>query len=336
MYLDTWERDKKLGKLSLMNKIKLRFMVGEDPSLISGLDATQMARMIDWSHWQGDIDLVKIKAEGDVAIGSPKCSDGKQVVTGDPYDYSNYVDDWFYRNVQKCYDTRMACMPFHYMQMGFPDYTNTSVVDVNWKALTKALYPLAPKKSYHAICLDVEEKNANNSNGSEVVLKLRDRIKNDAKLSQVPLVIYTSMSILNYYTVLREQISYKDYNQTLLWLAQWSYNTVTTTTWASMVADILAKLTMKVITPGFVDWWALQWTSSMILPGCAGRLDQNVLKKTKAQVYAQLGFDPGTVVVPPVDPPSTGEYATKEEVSRIRTTVDTIDAYLKSIPTYNR
>lgn len=302
-YLDTWERDKRAGQLSVVDKIRLA-LLPDDKTLIGTLDPTTLARGIDWSHWQQDIDLAKIKTEGDVAVGMPKSSDGKQVVSGSSSDWTNYVDDWFHRNVQKCYDVRMACIPFHYVQPYLPGYTTTGTVEQNWSAIKKAMDPLVPKKSYHGFCLDMEEKNNTDPNGSEVCLKLRDRCLNDAKLSQVPIIIYTSMSILNYYTALREQISYQGYDKSLLWLAQWPYNTVTTTTWANMIANILAKLSMKVITPGYADWWCLQWTASLILPGCAGRLDQNVFKKTKAQLYAQLGFDPGTAPPPPPDDPN--------------------------------
>jgi len=304
-YLDTWERDKRSGKLGMLDKIKLALMP-EDKTLIGSLDPTTLARGVDWSHWQGDVDFARFVADGDVAAGMPKCSDGKQVVSGDPSDFSTYVDDWFYRNVQKIYDAKRVCGPFHYVQPMLPNYTVAGMIEHNWKAIKKAMDPLAPKKSYHFFVLDVEEKTTTDYNGSDVVLGLRDRCLNDAKLGQVPIVIYTSMNILNYYTKLREQISYPNYSGSLLWMAQWPYNTVTTTTWANMIAAILAKVSIKVLTPGYADWWALQWTSSLILPGCAGRLDQNVFKMTKAQLFTQLGFDPGTTpppVDPPVDPP---------------------------------
>lgn len=319
-YLDTWARDRKTGQTTLRQKIKLAFME-EDPTLIGSLEPTSLARGCDWSHWQGDVDVLKWKNEGDVAAGMPKSSDGKQVVSGDPTYPPNYVDDWFYRNVQKLYDARMACLPFHYVQPYFPDYTVLGTVDWNWKVIKQAMDPLTPKVSYHGYVLDFEEKNTTNPNGSDVVLALRDRCLNDTKLSKVPVIIYTSMNILNYYTNLMNQISFDGYDKSLLWLAQWPYNTVTNTTWANMIASILAKLSMKVITPGFVDWWCLQWTSSMILPGCSGRLDQNVFKMTKAQLYNQLGFDPGTTT-----PPPPSNYVTQEQLLATNTRVAAVEA----------
>lgn len=290
-YLDTWSRERsagRLSRLSLLDRIKLAQMV-KVQTLISGLDATQLALMVDISHWQGDVDVARMVRDGRVAMLIPKCSDGKQVQAGDPYDKGSYVDDWFYRNVQKAYDAKIPCMPYHYVQLAIPDYTTEGLADWNYQVLKYALGKIAAKKSYHAICLDVEETNASDLSGSDVVLKLMDKIRSDPDLAQVPLVIYSSMSILNRYTRLREQLSYPGANQNL-WMAQWVYNTPTTTTWDDFWKVYVPKVDMRVLTPGFANWWGVQWSSSFILPGGSGRTDVSFYRAPKASLYSWLGY----------------------------------------------
>jgi GH25 family lysozyme M1 (1,4-beta-N-acetylmuramidase) len=303
-YLDTWTRDAKVGKLNLIDRYNL-WRMKEEPTLIGTLDPTTLARQIDISHWQGDVDIAKMKAEGDISMVFPKASDGKQVQAGDPTYANNYVDDWLYRNVQKCYDAKIACGPYHYVQPFFPDYTLEGIVAWNMKTLHAALDPLTPKKSYHAIVLDVEEATGTEPNRSDVVLKMMEAIAADPKMSQVPVIVYSSMSMYNsYYPKLRDQLSFPGANKNL-WMAQWVYNTVTNTTWANVVSTIMPSISMKVLTPGFATWKFLQWSSSLILPGGSGRTDVNFYNGTKAALYSWLGFDPGTVVPPPPPPPAT-------------------------------
>lgn len=331
-YLDVWSERRNTGKLSILDRIKLATQKPEQ-TLISGLDATKLALMVDISHWQGDVDIAQMVMDGKVACLLPKCSDGKQVVAGDPYAKINYVDDWFYRNVQKAYDAKIPCIPYHYVQLAITDYTAEGLAAWNYEVLKFALSKIAAKKSYHAICLDVEETNASDISGSDVVLKLMDKIRNDPVLSTVPLIIYSSMSVLNRYTRLREQLSYPGANQNL-WMAQWVYNTVTTTTWENFWSVYVPKVEMKVLTPGFASWWAVQWSSSFILPGCTGRTDVSFYRAPTASLYSWLNY---TVTQPeppepeepePPEPPEPGDPDTAAALARIEASLARIEAKL--------
>jgi len=266
--------------------------------MISGLDATKLALMVDISHWQGDVNIAQMVREGHVSAVAPKMSDGAQLRDGGAYELSNYVDKRFYENVQKCYDAHVPCLPYHYVQPMFPDYTAQGVLDWNWKVMKSAVKPLVAGKSYHALILDVEEKNTTSPNASTVVMGLLDKMSKDPEMSKVPAIVYTSMSILNYYPTLRDQLSFKGagYN---LWLAQWVYNTTTTCTWEQFWSVYVPKIDMKVTTPGFANWWGVQWSSSFILPGGSGRCDVSSLSRTPEQFYTWLKY---TVTQPEPDP----------------------------------
>jgi GH25 family lysozyme M1 (1,4-beta-N-acetylmuramidase) len=242
----------------------------------------------------------------------PKASDGKQVQAGDRFNPKNYVDDWLYRNVQKCFDAKIPCAPYHYVQPYLSaDYTVQGTVDWNMQTLHAAFDPLTPKVSYHAIVLDVEEKTASPLNGSDVVLKMMEAIALDPKLSQVPLIIYSSMSVLNYYTKLREQISYPNANRNL-WMAQWVYNTTTNTSWESFWTIYAPKIDMKVLTPGYANWKFVQVSASFILPGGSGRTDISFYNGTRDGLFSWLKFDAGTTPPePPPPPPPSGDIAVR-------------------------
>ena len=45
-YLDTWSNNRTVGKLSLLDRIRLAIKKAT-PTLISGLDATQLALMVE-------------------------------------------------------------------------------------------------------------------------------------------------------------------------------------------------------------------------------------------------------------------------------------------------
>lgn len=304
MYLDTWTRDAKAGKLSLLDKVKIKAMK-VDPSLISGLDPVKLALGTDISHWQGTVDFKTLRTDGKVSIVFPKASDGKQVRDGSPSEWTNYVDDYLYRNVQGCYDNRVICAPYHYVQPHFAGYTVKGIADQNWKAIKTAMDPLVPGVSYHAFCLDVEEIGGSEPNRSTVVMDLISRIRNDAKLSKALLLLYSSNNILvNYYPGLMNQVSYQGSKVVDgLWMAQWTYNKVTNTTWAEFWSTYLPKVEMKVITPGYAGWSFVQWSSSFVLPGCAGRMDVNAYKASEAHLDAWLGYERGTTPPPPEPEP---------------------------------
>lgn len=263
---------------------------------VSGLDPVTLARIVDISHWEGDADIARMVTEGDIAMAIFKASDGNQLQKGDPTYPPNYVDDWFFRNVDKAYNANIACGVYHYVIPYFANYTVQGVADWNMECLHAALDKLVPKVSYHLIVLDVEEKIGTEPNRSDVVLKMMDAIAKDPKMSKVPLAVYTSVSILDaYYPKLRDQLSYVGANKNL-WLAQWPVNTAQTITWEYLINTVMPKLSMKVLTPGYADWKILQWASCYTLPGCTAAIDLNFYKGSKAALYTWLGYTPKTPV----------------------------------------
>lgn len=287
-YLDTWSLERRAGRLSLVDRLRLALMQPEQ-TLISGLDASKLALMVDISHWQGDVDIARMVREGGIAACLPKMSDGLQVREGGPYELTNYIDDKFYQNLQRCYDAGIPCLPYHYVQVAIPDYTVQDLINWQWKVMDAALSKLKAKVSYHAIVLDVEERNGSDTNTRDVVLGLMAKLREHPEYGKVPVIVYTSMSVLNLYPALRDQLSYQGANQNL-WLAQWVYNTITTTTWERLKSEYIPKIEMKVLTPGFANWWAVQWSSSFILPGCAGRCDLSFYRSTKEGLWDWLGY----------------------------------------------
>lgn len=297
-YFDTWTRDRHIGELSWLQKLQLKLMKAPGLTLIGGLDATRLALMVDISHWQGEVDIQRMVTEGHISAVSPKMSDGKQVRDGGAFELSNYIDDRFYSNVQKCYDAKVPCLPYHYVQVALPDYTKEGLLAWNWKVMQAAVKPLVAGKSYHALVLDVEERNSTGPNAAHIVLGLLDLMSKDPEMSKVPAIVYTSMSILNLYTNLREQLSYQGAGKNL-WLAQWVWNTTTTCTWDQFWSTYVPKIEMKVITPGFASWWGVQWSSSFVLPGGTGRTDVSSISKTPAALNTWLKF---TATDPDPDP----------------------------------
>lgn len=328
-YLDTWSLKQASKQLSWYDQVRLFLQRKEtEQSLISGGDATKMADGIDISHWQGDVDISLMRSQGKISFCFPKASDGKQVQAGDPTYVPNYIDDWLYRNVQKCYDAKIACIPYHYLQLAIPDYTVEGLATWNFTVLKKALEPLIPKKSYYAICLDIEERNASDISGSDVAMKTINKIKADPVLSSVPLILYSSISVLNQYTGLREQISYPNAGCNL-WMAQWSYNTTTTTTWEQFLSYYVPRIEMRVLTPGYASWQFLQWSSSFILPGNSGRTDVNKYKAGEAALYAWLGFQ--AAEPPPPDPDPDPEPDPNPDLTELTARVDALEVWRANI-----
>lgn len=299
-YLDTWSNRRTVGRLSLLDRIKLARMRPEQTA-ISGLDASQLALLIDISHWQGDVDIAMMVRDGGIAGCFPKMSDGLQVRPGGAFEVTNYIDDKFYKNVQRCYDAGIPCLPYHYVQLAITDYTVQDLINWQWKVMDAALSKLKAKVSYHAICLDVEERNGSNTNARDVVKGLMDKLATHPEYSQVPVIVYTSMSVLNQYPALSDYLSYQGANRNL-WLAQWVYNVTTTTTWERLRSEYIPKIEMKVLTPGFASWWAVQWSSSFVLPGCTGRTDLSFYRAPKAAMWSWLGYTPAVEPEDPEDP----------------------------------
>jgi GH25 family lysozyme M1 (1,4-beta-N-acetylmuramidase) len=308
-YLDVWSNTDAWTILNEPEAEEQSFAIALAGS-VSGLDPTTLALMIDISHWQGDVDVAKMVKEGNLAMVFPKASDGKQVRSGGAYEITNYIDDKLYQNVQRCYDAKVPCGPYHYVQPMLDQYTVQGVIDWNWKVIQAAFAPLKPKVSYHAIVLDFEEKNTTSVNGRDVMMGLIKLIQAHPQMSQVPLIIYTSISVLEFYPALRDALSYKDagYN---LWLAQWVLNKTTTCTWEQLKTLHLPTINMKVLTPGYAAWKAVQFSSSFILPGGNGRTDLSLANVSKAKWLEWLKFTDVTQPPEPPEPPEDTELAAK-------------------------
>jgi GH25 family lysozyme M1 (1,4-beta-N-acetylmuramidase) len=323
-YLDTWSISRN-HEADAPDMDALSFALTLSGS-VSGLDPTTLALMIDISHWQGSVDIARMATEGDLAMVFPKASDGKQVRPGGAYEVTNYIDDRLYENVQKCHDAGVPCGPYHYVQTMIEGYTVQGVIDQNWKTMSAAFKPLVPGVSYHAIVLDVEEKNTTSVNGRDVVQGLIKLIQADPKMSQVPLLIYSSVSVLEFYPALRDYLSNKDAKFNL-WLAQWALNKTTTCTWEYLKTTVLPTLNMKVLTPGYAAWKAVQFSSSYILPGGSGRTDLNLGNVSKSAWWTWLNYN--QIVIPPPPPPVTGEI-TRAEFDALKAEVATLKSQAHS------
>lgn len=310
-YHDIWSDKSKqnTGKLSLFNHIKLALQK-QVPQLIGGLDPANMAKAADVSHWNGDIDVSKMGID----FLWIKACDGKPI-TGTGSDLNDYVDDKLYRNVQQAYDNKKPCGIYCYVQWNIlPGTSNHGVALHHFKILKKAIIgSLIPGKSFHAIALDVEERGASAPNMAEIVLTLWKMIADDPTLSALPIYIYTSISVLDQYVNLREQISWQGANYNgkpfRLWMAQWAWNSTPriTTTWELIIPNFISKLSMKVITPGYAPWNWLQVAANFILPGCTVNItDLNLFRGTRAALYLEINYT-GQVEPPPPPDDETGE-----------------------------
>jgi GH25 family lysozyme M1 (1,4-beta-N-acetylmuramidase) len=321
-YLDTWSRSRTHEGEIIPDVDAVSFALTPTGS-VSGLDPATLALMIDISHWQGDVDLKRMVTEGGIAMCFPKAADGKQVRAGGAFEITNYIDDWFYRNVDKCKAAGIPCGPYFYVQPHLEDYTLPGCIDWNWKVLKAALDPLTPLVSYHAIMLDFEEKTANDTNGRDVMLALIAKIQADPKMSKVPIIIYTSNYILSLYPSLRDALSYKGSAFNLM-LAQWVLNTVTTCTWDHLKTNVLPTLNFKVVTPGYAAWKAVQFSSSFILPGGSGRTDLILGNTSKANWWTWLKFTSTT-------PEEKPEPDDDPEITKLWLAVDALKADLEAL-----
>lgn len=314
VYLDLWTQNRTVGRLTILQQLQIKTME-QPPALVGGLDQNSLALMVDISHWNGDVNVRQMVSEGQIAALFAKASDGKPVITGNLLDLNTYKDDWFDRNCQKAYDAGIPFIPYHYVQPYIVDYSIASTIDWNFRCLKNAIGPKIPGKSFHAICLDFEERTTTNTNGASVMMGLIAAIQTDPVLSKVPIIIYTSVSILNSYPALRDQLSYQGANYNL-WLAQWSYTTPTKTDWATLRSTYIPRIEMRVITPGYATWWAVQWSAAFVLPGCLGACDLSFYKGTPTQLYAALNYQQATTPPPPppAEPPvEQPEYITRAE-----------------------
>lgn len=295
-YLDTWSLKKTTGELSLAQRLELAYKT-TTKTLFSGLDGKTLALMVDISHWQADVDVALMVRDGKLAMLACKASDGAQMQAGDPTNVRNYFDDWMRRNVQKAFDAGIPCMPYHFVQPVIEGYTVHGIAAWNFQVFKAALEGLVPGVSYHALCLDFEVKKGTDYNGSDVLLEMIEMIAADPEMSQVPLVIYSSMSVYNYFTKARDQLSFAGRNA-YLWMAQWSWNVTTTCSWDYFWNTAVPQVEMRVLLPGYANCWGVQWSASFILPGNGGRSDVSLIYRTPAQLYTWLKFK----VTPPPPP----------------------------------
>jgi GH25 family lysozyme M1 (1,4-beta-N-acetylmuramidase) len=270
---------------------------------VSGLDASKLSLWADFSHWNSDIDLTKTQPWLDGIF--TKLSDGKQMYPGSGLDLGNYKDKTADTNIDKAYRVGIPCIPYHYMHFALDaGWKLDTIVDWQYRVITNALKNKIPGKSFHGFALDIEETAGGNTNARWITEQLYNRLTEAPELGGVPIIFYTSMSILNKLPALRDWLSYQGANRNL-WLAQWAFSGRVKTSWEGLYENYISKMNMKFTTPGFADWRFGQWSACFELPGCTvNYTDLNFYHGTKEQAYAWLGYKQ---TAPPVEPPPVVE-----------------------------
>lgn len=305
---------------------------------ISGLDPAQLALCADVSHWNGAIDVDLM----DISLLFVKACDGHRMQAGSDADKSNYVDSTFHANVQKAWDKGIPCIPYIYVQWdGFPGVSNHGVALWHYQVFKQAIGSLIPGKSFHGIAIDVEERGNTAPNMAEIVLSLFKMLADDSAFAGLPIYIYSSISVLNEYANLREQISWKGANYNglpyRLWMAQWCWRSTPriTTSWAELREKYLNTLIMKVITPGYASWNFVQVAANFVLPGCTVNItDLSFYKGSQAALYAELGYK--APIVEPDDPgeeppPVDDVAALAAQLSALTVRVVALEAWKKKV-----
>lgn len=339
-YLDTWSRK----EVTTTDKVKNLLGFAQKPGpaspsalaqagSVSGLDPATLALGADVSHWNGKLDVAKMKAGG-IKVLFPKAGDGKQMIAGGQWDLGNYVDDTLHDNIQQCYDNKIKCVPYFYFQ---PTLVQAGTPDADWqyKVLKKALNNMRGGVSFHGIAIDIEEGGESAPNLSKKIQQFYNWIRLDPQFNTVPTLFYTSNGYLMSYQDLMTWLSYQGANRDL-WLAQWVYSNSVKTTWEELATRYIPSVNMKVITPGFATWQVVQWSAAFYgMAGCgSGRIDLNFIKDMKL-----FG---GDVVIPDPEPepdpepdPGTGETpdtsALEARVATLETQVSDISANVDAL-----
>lgn len=294
---------------AMLEKIK-QFLVQR--KLISGLDQTKLACGIDTSHWTGPLSKELIAGSDFVC---PKATDGYQVRTGNWGDLGTFIDDQFYNTVQLCYDAHVPCIPYHFFEWDYSadQWQIDKIVQHQFDVIKWAFRTLEPKKSYHGLVIDVEVLGDTDTNIRNKLSMLYAMLKNDAKFANVPVVFYTANWVLNTYPALRDWLSYKGAPY-LLWLAQWVYTRAWTGTWDDFRAQVLPSINMSVITPGYANWTAVQWSASCKIHGFS--IDVNSWNRTKEDLWNWLDFT--------TTPPDPGDPGTPYDDTELRQMIATL------------
>lgn len=321
--LDTWSIRKTTGKLNIIQRVQLALKQVERAA-IGGLDASQLALIPDFSHWNGEIDLTQM---GDLGGMWTKACDGKQMYAGDGSDKQNYIDKTLRANIQKAYDAKIPCGVYIYFQPIITDYTHQSIIDWHYAVFKEAVKGLIPGKSFHAIAIDVEERGDTGVNIRDKVMGLYKLLREDPAFASLPIYFYTSISILNQYAAWSDAISNPNANYNL-WMAQWAYNG-TRTTWANLRSVIIPALSMKVLTPGYATWKMLQWGVFSGLAGCPGGCDLSFYKGTKAAFQKEWNYAQ-PVTPPPPDVPDEPQPQDNPDLAALTLRVAELERWRKS------
>ncbi len=279
---------------------------------VAGFDAAKLSLGADFSHYDGDVPGSVFKMLDYVWV---KAADGDQLRPGDPFDATNYVDVHCHANVQKAWDADIPCGLYIYIVPNFPNYTMDSIIQMHYKALKAATKSLVAGLSYHAIALDVEELGVTqtDTNWQKIVKGLSDLILADPEYKPVTavhgVVIYSSISVLNRFPALRDEISSQYVlNKYEMWMAQWAYwvdkdHPSVVTTWDELKSRYIAALNMKVLTPGLQTWDFVQWSAAFKIPPTTFIFDFNFYRGDKTACWKWWGYTPrGVVLTPPPEP----------------------------------
>lgn len=297
--LDTWSKKRGAGNIPLKMRLQLwwksirRKWFGER-SLISGLDPSTLAIILDTSHYDGDYNLKTMRAGG-VSMIITKACDGVRMYGTDNTDLQNYVDKTMRVNIQKCYDVGIPCGVYIYVKTYwsyFYSWTNKSIAEHHYNVFKEAVKGLVPGVSYHLIAIDFEEEGQNDYNTNIILGMLYDLLRKDPAFANLPIIWYSSMRFYNLYPSWMTTIASQGTPHNF-WMAQWAWTTDIVTTWEYLKTNIIAKLDMKVVTPGFATWKIVQVSGDAIkVPGDVGAIDLNLYKGTEAQLYTWLNFVP--------------------------------------------
>jgi hypothetical protein len=246
-----------------------------------------------------------------------KCSDGEQMVKGDPTDYATYVDPLFSARCDFAFHTtprRMLFGAYHYFQPGIVT-SPTDDTDPQMRAIRKALM-INPQTMRHidALAVDFEEYHApggsieTNTNISERLHLFVNRLAADHYMGAVPFLIYTNQSMTKEHSPASDVwIGQKD-NPFNMWMAQWLYSSGKWS-WSSIIRP---GSTYKVVTPGFSVGKMVQWAANItgLDNTGGGSVDLSLWMGDEPSLYQFFnasdllnGSSNPPVVTPPDNPP---------------------------------
>lgn len=300
-YLDTWMIDrKKFGRLSLWNEIRRRFLPPER-TLVSGLDPLKLARYIDVSHYNGEVDIAIVKKKFGISAVMAKCSDGKQTIPGAVNDLNTYTDQKFSYYVQAAADNDLPLIAYPYFQ---PDvWHDNKEYNRQYQAMLYAL----KNKRIHKIRLDVEQKSVlHHTEITRRVMQFYDWARVDFPQIAPP-DFYTSVGYLSSVSSLTDSLMSGD--KKYVHYAQWVGSTKYRTTWENILNNVMPKLDMRVMN--YNGWNDLQWTCQYYGMEGVGdhEIDLNLHCGTEASLWKYLNFTPSQPGPDPEPEPEPGDLA---------------------------